>query len=320
MQSRKYRDKEWLRKKYVDEDLSLSDIGDICGVTDDTVNRWTKKYDLSPDQKHRNKDWLEDKLRSDLSYSEISEKYNVGITTIQVWKEKHDIEIETPDYRRSEWLREKWREEDLSLQEICDESDHDITIGSVSMWKDKHGIKKKHHDPEWLEQKYIDEGLSTIKIGELIDRNPETIANNLRKNGIELATHQNKFEKYEAPWQGITGENHPGSKMTGDDHPCYMGLDNGNMWRRSGRWKSLKPLIRKRDQYTCELCEEFGKQVHHITPVSVGGPKFDPDNLTTLCIDCHQDVHWNTHLRNYRIPEDSHQPDDDAWITDAVYN
>lgn len=43
---RKYRDKEWLATKYIDEELSLQDMADICGSSKSTINRWMKKYNI----------------------------------------------------------------------------------------------------------------------------------------------------------------------------------------------------------------------------------------------------------------------------------
>jgi hypothetical protein len=42
----KYKDSAWLRKKYVEERLSTSDIGDICGVTKETIRRWLDNHGI----------------------------------------------------------------------------------------------------------------------------------------------------------------------------------------------------------------------------------------------------------------------------------
>ena len=64
--------------------------------------------------------------------------------------------------------------------------------------------------------------------------------------------------------------------------------------------------IMRRDNYTCQRCGTFHAwinkngipcptndgelDVHHIIPVSEGGDD-NPDNLITLCRDCHKEVH-----------------------------
>ena len=54
--------------------------------------------------------------------------------------------------------------------------------------------------------------------------------------------------------------------------------------------KELKDRIKKRDNYTCQLCgkympDEVGLHIDHIIPVSKGG-KSIPSNLQVLCSKC----------------------------------
>lgn len=61
-------------------------------------------------------------------------------------------------------------------------------------------------------------------------------------------------------------------------------------------WKNIATQVKRRDNYTCQKC---GRQfppfstflhVHHILPLSRGGSN-TPENLITLCRDCHKDDH-----------------------------
>ncbi len=45
-------------------------------------------------------------------------------------------------------------------------------------------------------------------------------------------------------------------------------------------------------------------EVHHITPISEGGPEFDLDNLVTLCFECH---HLGRHGSKAPAPEEAAQ-------------
>ncbi|WP_264556475.1 HNH endonuclease [Halocatena marina] len=66
-------------------------------------------------------------------------------------------------------------------------------------------------------------------------------------------------------------------------------------------WNARSKAVRKRDDYICQDCgvksgyhtpygEGVTLDVHHITFLSDGGSnRFD--NLTTLCVDCHNDRH-----------------------------
>ena len=76
------------------------------------------------------------------------------------------------------------------------------------------------------------------------------------------------------------------------------------VWNRGRDPYSLRILYR--DNFTCQKCGEFhafqneygvaipiddGKlNVHHIVPVCNGGGD-EPENLVTLCVDCHKEIH-----------------------------
>lgn len=44
--SEQYKDYEWLRRMYIDEEYSRKEIGDMCGVDENTVRYWTNKYEI----------------------------------------------------------------------------------------------------------------------------------------------------------------------------------------------------------------------------------------------------------------------------------
>ena len=44
----KYRNKEWLYKKYIKEKLSMPQISEICNISSGTINNWMKKYNITP--------------------------------------------------------------------------------------------------------------------------------------------------------------------------------------------------------------------------------------------------------------------------------
>ena len=45
-ESKKYKNKEWLKSKYVDEELSLNEIADICNVSHKTISNWKIRFDM----------------------------------------------------------------------------------------------------------------------------------------------------------------------------------------------------------------------------------------------------------------------------------
>lgn len=61
-------------------------------------------------------------------------------------------------------------------------------------------------------------------------------------------------------------------------------------------------LILLRDDFKCTKCGVGGRnsdyilEVHHINPKSLGGLD-DESNLTTLCIACHDTIHYGKPVR-----------------------
>lgn len=112
-------------------------------------------------------------------------------------------------------------------------------------------------------------------------------------SNIERSKHH--FCSPECSSEALSGENHPRWKP------------DVQKWRSTGFWIETRRLALERDDYTCQMCgvtseeAEDALQVHHITPVYVGGAKYQPENLTTLCSGCHDEAHdalnyphWNS--------------------------
>lgn len=51
--------------------------------------------------------------------------------------------------------------------------------------------------------------------------------------------------------------------------------------------KVVKAHVRRRDNYVCQWCGEFGSTVDHVVPESLGGPT-KPGNLVCACEECNQ--------------------------------
>ena len=57
--------------------------------------------------------------------------------------------------------------------------------------------------------------------------------------------------------------------------------------------ETLKRAIRERDNYICQLCSQYGNNVHHIDQ---NKKNCNPDNLITLCKKCHCLQHNAKHV------------------------
>jgi hypothetical protein len=87
-----------------------------------------------------------------------------------------------------------------------------------------------------------------------------------------------------------------GNKINlGRERPDIRGSNNWN-WKGgikgySVDWKeTLRKSIRERDRYVCCLCHDFGNTVHHI---DYDKNNCNPENLITLCHDCHLKTNFN---------------------------
>ena len=55
--------------------------------------------------------------------------------------------------------------------------------------------------------------------------------------------------------------------------------------------RATRRLVLQRDNHRCTQCGATSDlEVHHIVPRAEGGTN-DPDNLVTLCANCHSDSH-----------------------------
>jgi endogenous inhibitor of DNA gyrase (YacG/DUF329 family) len=81
----------------------------------------------------------------------------------------------------------------------------------------------------------------------------------------------------------------------GENHPNYKGGISLKEFKDAyglepTEWKKLAQEVRKRDNFTCQLCgKKNATSVHHIIPRRI---KIDnsPDNLITLCRSCHSKI------------------------------
>jgi hypothetical protein len=66
----------------------------------------------------------------------------------------------------------------------------------------------------------------------------------------------------------------------------------------------LRQMVLKRDNYTCQKCEEKDVELHchHFTGVEQNPiESADLDNCITLCKDCHKGVHKNTGCKYHEL-------------------
>lgn len=277
VQQCKYQDQSWLREKYWEEGMSLSEMAELCDVTPPTIRNWMEEYDIE--------------RRS-------SRKPQAG-----------DPE---PKHRDEEWLREKYVEEGKSQAEIADLCD--VSQPTIGKWLREYGfdtgscgnskLDERLDDEDWLREKYVEKKISASRIARLLGCSSQTVRRKLRRADIEIRTGS---EKMTEEVKQMLSDAHSGKTIPEEvrrkmsESHTREGEETDTTWRQTVDWKIARESVIRRDAEKCTLCgmsrsehqDEYGRDihVHHVTPVSVGGSKFDPFNLETLCSGCHHDAH-----------------------------
>jgi 5-methylcytosine-specific restriction endonuclease McrA len=74
----------------------------------------------------------------------------------------------------------------------------------------------------------------------------------------------------------------------GEAHHQYKPNKPTSRFYQTAKWRAARVEALDRDNHTCQGCGETNKLVvHHIIPIADNGPKYDLDNLVTLCRPCH---------------------------------
>jgi thymidylate synthase (FAD) len=246
-----YRDRTWLEKEYVTQHRSLSDVAEACGVAPRTIVAWIRRLDLP--------------LRPEGSHT-----FTPGNTLYL--------------------LRSSSRGQSR-----------------------RRGVRGSRDEPyaskTWLESRWVAGGRSADRIASECGASPSTIRKWLRVHGLTNHPSHNSHPQFapgHVPWnRGQTYRLEP-RPMT----PARLALlratragPASNFWKGGissgregiGRWTTqISPTIHARNHWTCQLC--FHRRsilhAHHVIPVWADLSRArDPSNLTTLCDECHREVH-----------------------------
>lgn len=208
----------------------------------------------------------------------MAEKCNIHRETISFWLERHNFPIRS----LGESIRLGWQ-------------------------KKKFNIAK-----EELKEKYIDEKMTMRECAKYFNCSTKTILNRFREYNIESrnTSEANKGRKVwnkgkkglQTSWlkgtKGLRSAN-KGSfrkgQYSGSKHPMWKGGISSEPYPFNFN-KELKELIRKRDNYQCQLCgmpecENIKKlDIHHI---DYDKKNLNPKNLISLCRNCHMKTNYN---------------------------
>lgn len=128
-------------------------------------------------------------------------------------------------------------------------------------------MKGKHHSEDTKEK---------IKIGHLGRTASKETKEKLSKlrTGVKLSEEHCK---------------HIGEGKLGNKNPSW---NNGSSFEPySLNWtNNFRNSIRERDNYICQICNNYGKDVHHI---DYNKKNCNPSNLIILCRTCHLKTNWD---------------------------
>ena len=139
---RKYRNRDWLYEKYVEEGKNQKEVSELCDVTHSTVNKWINKLDIPKrsrseilkgsihldDKIEIDKEWIIDQyVNKKRTTKDIGQEigYKDGRPIINILRDE-GINIRTPgDYFRLDidenWLREQYIDKKRSAMDIANE-------------------------------------------------------------------------------------------------------------------------------------------------------------------------------------------------------
>ncbi|RJX47522.1 helix-turn-helix domain-containing protein [Halonotius pteroides] len=212
-----YRNEEWLRKQYVENGLSQSEIADKVSVGRGAVGNWMRKYDIetrSPAEWSANGDveplkdeeWLREQYcEQGMVLSEIAELIGVTAGTVSNWIHRHGIETRLRSESMTDgdvgllsdegWLREQYLEREKTLSEIAESTG--VTTATVSNWMKRHDIETQSptewmtdgdvellKDEEWLREQYLEQEKPPSEIADELNLSPGTVRNWVERYGI----------------------------------------------------------------------------------------------------------------------------------------
>lgn len=79
-----------------------------------------------------------------------------------------------------------------------------------------------------------------------------------------------------------------------------MAKESRKWFYNSGPWRQMREKVLRRDGRTCAYCGARATEVHHLIElddVNIHDPQISlkPDNLQSLCHDCHTKITMNEH-------------------------
>ena len=276
-------DEKLLYKLYVIEEYSQRDIAKILSVSQSTIRRSMKKYNIKPrgnSESRNTSKYKEKELKNSERYkNEYTKIYNKICANCG-----GEFVVMRCDRKNKKYCSKKCELESRKKRRsvFCQKCGEEIKF-------DKRVYNKKYCD------KCYEEVRKSGKSGRY--NKVETECGYCHK---KIFVTQKRFEKFKNVYcNRECMSKHYSEIYSGENSPTWKG-DKSHHY--TGNFYHQRKLARKRDGYRCALCgiseDEYGKEmsVHHIKNYRKFNNKEEANelnNLISLCENCHRFVHSN---------------------------
>jgi thymidylate synthase (FAD) len=246
-----YQDRDWLETEYLLKGQSIADIAEACGVGAETVRTWVDGYGIP-------------RVRlGSVTFGPGNQYHELRRSSRGVRRPRSQPSDATTTYQSKEWLESLWVGQQLSASQIAGASG--VSTHTIRKWLRVHGLTNHpahESHPQFPRGNVPWNRGRTYRLGRR-PPSPEWLARN-------RAARSGPASNF---WKGGTS-------------PERAGIS---------RWTTqIAATIHARNHWICQLCHrrEVKLHAHHIVPVWADLSKArDPSNLTTLCDECHREVH-----------------------------
>ncbi len=213
-----YRNEEWLREQYCENELTQKEIAGLTNVTRHTISNWLERHDIERRslsetktegnlEKLADEEWLRKQYcENGLGQREIAELADVSKQAVSTWMNKHGIDRrstgrqadgDTEPLKDEEWLREQYCDKEKTTYEIADKLG--VSAVTVGNWMRRHEIESRSaaeshtngnleplRNRKWLQEQYHDQKKTTRQIADGLGVSRSPVERCMHEHGIEF--------------------------------------------------------------------------------------------------------------------------------------
>lgn len=186
--SKPWQDKETLERLYVEEDMTVYEVGDELGCSHETINRWTTKLDVGTEESP----WKDEErlerlyLEEELPVEEVAERLNCGVYAAQRWLDRYGItNFNVKPWKDEEKLGELYHDKGLSALDIGQR--WDCSRSTICRWLGEFDIETglSKFSEEALRELWVNEGLEAGEIAARLDCSATAVYRWIREYNID---------------------------------------------------------------------------------------------------------------------------------------